>query len=426
MRVGTLKKVEPVWTPGIASGKDRLEGLLRRVAVLSFLNLFLVSCLGLVLRSAPFLNPLPLNYKNLLHGHSHFAFGGWVLPILLVLVVKMFPVLSEQVAYRHWRNISAMLMLSAYGMLVAFPLQGYKAVSISFSTLSVAATFYLAVVVWKALKHWKTTASVQFLRAGLFYLVLSAAGPFATGPLIATGQQGEPVYYNAIYFYLHFQYNGWFTFAVLALLYTLLEKEKRPAYGASVFRLFHYSCLPAYALSVLWTQPSLVFNLVGGLAASAQLVGIYFLLKDLEPLRLKKDRVVPLFRLAVGAFVLKCVLQLASAAPLVARLAYQHRNFVIAYLHLVLLGFISLAAFAAILKAYHLQAGRVMKTALGGFLFALLVTEGLLVAQASGEVWNFAVPRFAGQMLVFSLLLPASLFALFWQVRLQLRCNGER
>ena len=111
-------------------------------------------------------------------------------------------------------------------MLIAFPLQGYEAVSICFSTLSIIAGYYLAIIVWKAIGRLPHSMPLQFLKWGLFYFVLSSLGPFATGPLIAMGKTGSALYYDVIYFYLHFQYNGWFVFAILSLFYQYMEAHR--------------------------------------------------------------------------------------------------------------------------------------------------------------------------------------------------------
>ena len=67
---------------------DKLQSLLIRC---SLINLFIVALMGVVLRAFPFLSSFPLDYKNMLHGHSHFAFGGWVMPALFGLILKNFP-----------------------------------------------------------------------------------------------------------------------------------------------------------------------------------------------------------------------------------------------------------------------------------------------------------------------------------------------
>lgn len=372
----------------------------------SFFNLLVVSCLGVLLRVFPFLH-VPLQYKNVLHGHSHFAFGGWIMPMLVALILKFFPDLTERVAYKHWRNIAVLLFLSAYGMLFSFPVQGYKAVSIFFSTLSVAAGYYLILILWKVLNHETATASTRFLKAGLSYLGLSAIGPFATGPLIALGYQGTPLYFNAIYFYLHFQYNGWFTFAVLALLYKTLEHGGKPQNGATVFQLFNIACIPAYALSLLWNGPHFLFYIVGGAAALLQVAAVFYLLKDLPFAEWKHDG--RLYILATAALVLKIVLQVASAFPAVAALGYQYRNFIIAYLHLVLLGCISVFLFAFVCSAYRRLAAPLFKNGFRLFLFSFFTTETLLVVNAGGALFGKILPHYALWLLVCSCVFPAGI-----------------
>src|SRR5215213_109055 len=98
----------------------RLRVLQQQLLRLSVLNLFLIAVLGLILRSYSF-TAIPLDYKNLLHGHSHFAFGGWVMPILIWMIMQYFPELVMKIPFPHWRNIVVMVLLSAYGMLLSFP-----------------------------------------------------------------------------------------------------------------------------------------------------------------------------------------------------------------------------------------------------------------------------------------------------------------
>ena len=388
--------------------EPRLTLLQARLVQLSFFNLLLVALLGVLLRSFPFLQSFPLSYKNVLHGHSHFAFGGWIMPVLFALVLRFFPECTQKVSYQHWRNIAVLLLFSAYGMLLSFPIQGYKAVSIFFSTLSVAAGFYLTIVVWQALRRVQTTVSTLFLRWGVVYLTLSAIGPFATGPLISMGYQGSPLYHNAVYFYLHFQYNGWFTFAVLALLYRLMEQNGGTINNKVVFLLLNATCLPTYFLSILWNQPNMVFNIVGGLSALIQLLAFFYLLKDIKTYA-KSFKIGGLFTLVLIAYFLKLVLQLISTFPSIALLAYHNRNFVIAYLHLVLLGFISLFAIAAIIHTYKIKWRGHLKIGIALFLFSFCTTESLLILQALGGIYGFVIRDYSSLLLCFSLCFPLSL-----------------
>ena len=70
-----------------------MEFTLRRFLKISLFNLLIVASIGLVLRykilySLPF-----VDQKHLLHGHSHFAFAGWIAHTLMVLLIAF---LSKQ------------------------------------------------------------------------------------------------------------------------------------------------------------------------------------------------------------------------------------------------------------------------------------------------------------------------------------------
>ena len=97
---------------------------LRRWLNISFINLLIVSCIGVILRykiafSFPF-----LDQKNLHHGHSHFAFFGWITQVLMVLMVFYLQNEKRESAFKKYRWLLYLNLLSAYGMLISFSLAG--------------------------------------------------------------------------------------------------------------------------------------------------------------------------------------------------------------------------------------------------------------------------------------------------------------
>lgn len=389
--------------------KTRVDVLEKQFIWFAFFNLLLVSLIGLFLRSLPFIS-VPVNFKYVLHAHSHFAFGGWVMPVLTYLIMHYFPSVKQKVDFKHWRNIFIMLLFSAYGMLFTFPVEGYAAGSIIFSTISIGAGVYLSVCVFKGLKGEKNYYSNKFLFAGMVYLLFSSLGPFATGPIAAIAGK-ESVWFNdAIYYFLHFQYNGFFSFVVLAVLYKLIEIEiPNNNNGRQVFILFNLACVPTYFLSILWHHPGMIFNLLGGIGAALQLIAIVFLLKDFFKMKSLPLWVRQIIGLAIIGLIIKVALQLASAIPTVADLAYMHRNFVIAYLHLVLLGFISLFAMATVFNSKPSLINTVTKTGIITFVISLLTTNTLLVLEALGEWMNFYIPHILAWLWIFTFLFPISI-----------------
>lgn len=393
--------------------------LQKKLLSICIFNFLLLSLLGLLLRAWPFIHLPYLSYKNVLHAHSHFAFGGWVMPVLVLLILKFFPELCTRTNYRHWRKSIVLILVSSYGMLLSFPFQGYGAVSIVFSTLSIAAGFYAGFLVCSAGRQPSFLTSWTFLRTGFIYFFISSLGPFSTGPLIAMGKAGTTIYYNAIYFFLHFQYNGFFTFIVLAVLYKLIEANKPFHNGKLVFRLLNIACVPAYFLSVLWTHPSVIFYFAGGAAATLQLIAVLFFLKDIKGVDWKIDKPGWLFRIAVCSFILKNILQMLSAIPAIAGLAYQNRNFIIAYLHLVLIGFVSMFVLAIIIESTFFFRSRSMYRGVLFFLFAFISTELLLILQAAGYL-NFLPLLFYLRLLFgLSIFFPVGLLLIYISVQRQ-------
>jgi hypothetical protein len=405
--------------------KEPTMHLQRALLRISFFNLFLVAVLGLLLRAYPLLNHVPLNYAFLLHGHSHFAFGGWIMPALIAMILYVFPEWRQKIRYHHWRNIVAGTLIAAYGMLLSFPVQGYGPVSISFSTLSVAMSYYLAVVLWKATASDRHLTSARFIRAGLVYLVLSSIGPFATGPLIALGKNGTPLYFNAIYFYLHFQYNGWFVFTVLGFIYQMLEQKRQPGVGKKVFRFFNAGCVPAYFLSTLWSHPPAIIYWIAGAGALVQLAGVVSLFRDLGSATLQRGWSRRIFLLAMAAFAIKSLLQLAGAFPVVADLAFLNRDLIIAYLHLVLLGFVTLSIFYFSMQKLALESSR-LKAGLSLFLFAFVSTEILLITRPLGLLPQHLTSVLPVLLFWFTLLLPISAFMIFRKVSLASNAVTEK
>lgn len=162
--------------------------------------------------------------------------------------------------------------------------------------------------------------------------------------------------------------------------------------------MLNLACVPAYALSVLWHRPSLLFNLAGGVGAALQVAAAYFLWLDA-----KRTKLTTLLSFSLLAFTLKVLLQATGAIPALAVTAYEVRNVVIAYLHLVLLGFISVAVFTEVLKGLKRQ--RLFRCGVALFLFSFLTTEGLLLLQAAfaARLLTVAVPCASQLLVLFSL-----------------------
>lgn len=309
------------------------------------LFLFIGSVLGVLLRWQ-FIHPTPgVNYTFFLHGHSHIMFLGWIFNVLYIAFCHYY---IPKTAYSFFKILFITLQVLVTGMMISFPLQGYGFYSILFSTLHTFCAFIFIIRFFQETKHI-TSLSCWFARFALIFFFISAAGPFALAYLMASGMSHTNGYYFSIYFYLHFQYNGFFLFGILSLFFALLDQHKifvSHSQAKAFGWLLAIACIPGYLLSILWAKPGLTFNILGGIAAFIQFVALYILIHLLRENRtairktLSKSSVY-ILSIVLFAFILKLVLQASTAFPAIAQLAYQLRPVVIAYLHLVMVGIIS-------------------------------------------------------------------------------------
>src|SRR5688500_4016878 len=213
--------------------------------------LFIGSLLGVFLR-LQFIAPTPgVNYAFFLHAHSHIMFLGWVFNLLYIGFVAQY---IEKQDHSFFIKLFNVLQVFLVGMLISFPLQGYGFYSIFFSTLH---TIGALVFIWKFLVKIKsvTAISVWYARIAMLFFAISTAGPFLLGYLMSKGMAATHWYNFSIYFYLHFQYNGFFLFGILSLFFNQLDGKaihfslgKARSFGI----LLATTCIPAYILSTLW------------------------------------------------------------------------------------------------------------------------------------------------------------------------------
>jgi hypothetical protein len=365
-----------------------MEFTLRRLLKISLFNLLLVASIGVVLRykilySLPF-----VDQKQLLHGHSHFAFAGWIAHTLMVLFVAYLSRYRQRDEFKKYKYVLIINLISAYGMLLSFPVQGYGLVSISFSTLSVFTFYFFTVKIWKDFnKISDDIIPIYWFKAALLFGVISSFGTFGLAYMMANKMAYQNYYLAAVYFYLHFQYNGFFFFSCMGLFHTFLPEDiKANKELIIVFWLFLLAAVPAYFLSTLWMDlPSWVFVIVV-LASFLQMIAwIYFLRFLYQKRNLFSQHINVagkwLMILSATATTVKLFLQLGSTIPSLSQLAFGFRPIVIAYLHLVLLGIITIFLLATIFSENNLPLKKATKFGLSVFVTGVFFNEFVLMLQ---------------------------------------------
>ncbi len=386
---------------------------LNRAIQIAFFNFLLVAIIGCFLRCL-FIKPVAgINYAYILHAHSHLAFLGWVFMALYALLVHAY-LPAQRLYSRKYLWMFLGLQLANLGMLATFPFMGYALWSIIFSAMHALIAMLFA---WHFIRDSHQHAglahktSIKWITWALLLMILSNLAPFALGPVSATMGRGD-LYYLLIYFYLHFQYNAWFTFAILGLILWQLEISGVNTDTRLVklgFRLKLIAVFPAYILSALWTSPEKIWYFIAGLAAILQLAGLIcllvFLFKYAAVLMAKGSFLLKLL-LIMGllALFIQHLLMSLSVIPSLGHLAFA-RNIVIAYLHLVLIGFVTVLLFFHFLKLNLIRMNGLSRFGILIFLMAFVLTEIILVFQgqiANNRIWLFylALLQLAGILIL--------------------------
>jgi hypothetical protein len=314
-----------------------------RVALLNFL---VAGLMGVTLRYA-FAYEIPwLNFRFWVHAHSHTALLGWLYMGLVVLLVHTF-LPPGSLSRPFYRNTLILTQISVIGMMVSFPFQGYGWVAIAFSTVHSLLAYGLC---FRFLKDFRHTGLVAlFVRAAFLFMILSTFALWAMPAIIMLGKQGSAIYYMAVQFFLHFQFNGWFIFGALALIFRSVEMQNLAIPNRivnSFFGLLTLSCLLTYALAVAWSNPSALIFAINGAGVIIQLgaLVLFLILYYKMHLSLKgmmKGWSARLMAIGLVCFVLKILMQSVVVIPYVATISYTIRNYVIGFMHLILLGMIT-------------------------------------------------------------------------------------
>lgn len=368
----------------------------QRTVIQIAIGFFLAAAiLGALMRFMFILEVPFLEYKYVLHAHSHTAMLGWgFIALGAAIVFKFLPNLLEQ---SHYRYIFLLSTVAGIGMLLSFLYQGYGAISIAFSTLHVLVAYYFAWTVRKDLKRMGSSEATKFAKWAIYLMVLSTVGLWAIAPVSILLGKLHPLYFSSIQFFLHFQFNGWFTYGILALIFKHSEDNGYPVkLPRGTFAILQVSLLLTYALSITWSTPESYLFYLNSAGVLLQVVAFVLLgIGFTRSAMLKFGQNVLagwLFRLGILSLGFKVLIQGAVAIPFIAQVSYTIRNFAIGFIHLTMLGAFSLTLMAMLLKDKLIPENRLAKSGylllIAGFTLSelLLFVQGLLLWAGKGFI----------------------------------------
>lgn len=390
----------------------------------SVFNFAVVAFLGVMMRyKIAFALPF-VDQKHVQEAHSHFAFYGWITQIIYVLIIIYLKKYFQEIQLKKYTALLVINAVAAYAMIPSFIYNGYYWLSIAASTLALLVTFVFFFFLINDTKAIRDLPKPWFL-AAFFFAMISSVGVFGLSYMMMSGNMTQNLYLAATYYYLHFQYNGFFLFACIGLLINSLNNigaELSERNNKMTFWLMFFGCLIGYGLSVLWLKLPVWIFIVIVLATLAQTLGavkIYQMVKNnWKYLILNFSPLQRFVLIYVGfAFFVKILLQLGSNIPEVSQFAFGFRNIVIAYLHLILLMCISVFLMNQILATNVFNINKNITRGLKLLLLGIFLNEAVLGLIGIFSIKYIAIPFSPEILLGVSVLMLAALLIIYFNLK---------
>lgn len=349
---------------------------------------FLAVCLGLVMRSYHVVEIPYFEYRNILHTHSHLAMLGW--GHLMLVAGMVFGLVKGKDQIKDYKRLFLGTVIALLGMLFSFPFQGYGPISISFSTLHMLLSYGFAYKLLKVIRSVEKTPATRLIRLAIWFMMLSTLGLWAVGPVSATLGRMNELYFMTVQWFIHFQLNGWFVLGALGLI--LLYFEERgfqipwPTYQEWILSI---SVIMTFMLAVTWAVPKPIFFQINGMAVIIQLIAYFWILKSVSKL-FKTNHIRGIAKLllilALASLLAKAILQGILVFPSIAVISYSIRIYVIGFLHLVLLGIMTMGVSAVAIARGWINELPISKMGWILLIAGFVLTEVLLFLQGT-LVW---------------------------------------
>lgn len=376
-----------------------MQRFIQRWIKISLTSLTIVAFLGCVLRYKIAFSLPYINQKYLLHAHSHFAFAGWITQALMACLVGYLAKYSASNIQKKYKVLLGANLITALGMLLSFPWEGYGLFAIVFSTLSIFVSYFFAVIYWLDLNRLsQKSVTHSWFKLAVLFNAVSSIGAFSLAYMMATKNMHQELYMSAVYFFLHFQYNGWFFFACMGLFTNYLFTRGAPVkYMRLTFMLFAAAIIPVYMLSILWVHlPAGIYAIVV-LAVVAQFTGFILMAMNVKPWLKKITPGMPAIAIWLAGFaaislIIKLLLQALSAVPELNQMVFGFRPIVIGYLHLVFLGIITLFILSYCIIENYIVISLTSIRSIYLFAAGIIVNELFLMLQGVCDLFYINIP----------------------------------
>jgi hypothetical protein len=370
--------------------------MIRKTLLASLVFLLFTAVMGCLMRLYTVGIAIDLKFGNLLHAHSHTAIMGWVYIAISTFVYLLF------IKKKGYKVLFGVTITSVFGLLIAFLIQGYAKFSILFCCLHLLCTY---IFVYKALKETskENSQASKLVTLSLYFLVISTLGLLGIGPSMSLSEKLPGLFQTSIQFYLHFQFNGFFYFSILAIFFKYFEIEINEHKFNQFLYLSKFAAALTFALPLSWYFSGnhlYYIQLAGSLFQLGAVVQLFYRIKEKISLYLSKIEKT-IFYFSLLSFLLKTIIPLVFIYPEFMQLSRGIRSVNIAFIHLMMLGMITgfLLFYMLIEKVLNSKS---ISFIAGVFLFivSFILTEGLLFAQSIQVMFGLPLWSYSYEALV--------------------------
>jgi hypothetical protein len=287
-----------------------------------------------------------LELGNIRHAHSHLMYFGWATPALMLFITRLLRQRGAAV-----RGAMPVLVVVFVFALLAFPpflLYGYSLapvagrelpLSMMAAGINVIGWYAFVVVYWIASRGMVRDAALRMIDVALGLMVLSTFGAWALAASVPMNLDNPVLTAALVHFFLDFFGEGWFVLGVLALgVAQVRQRGIMPRWPVALLALgvpfMFVLALPSGALAPGWRLAGGLGGVMVGAALLAMVVKLWPHLRS------------PGWRLALVCLALKAGGQIVVAA--VPGVEWSGMiGLRVLYLHLMLLGFVSVGLVAA-------------------------------------------------------------------------------
>lgn len=378
----------------------------------SLLSFIVAAITGLLYRYGMLYSmPEWLNFANIRHAHSHLMFFNWVSPPIMIWIASQLISTSDTRAIAKFNSCFYIMIFLGFLSYPFFLLYGYRSVPIGSAALPLAAIISGLVMItwyrfgWLYFQRRKTANnSLEFLffDGALIALLISSLGAWGVSIFQFTPVDSPQISSAMTHFFLAVFTEGWAVLGILGIMWQKAKTSELPINPGWLWQpiLFGSMLIFPFSLSESVITPAMHYTAKFGaiLIAGSLTLNLYLFLKSGTFRGM-------IWKTILGLVALKILFQFAAVLP--TGIWPGEHGLRVLYLHLLLLGIVSLL----LIHVFHPNRHLIAKT-----VFTILVLFVLLSLGMISGYWpvRFAVPNLHFWVMIVAFLPVIPTLWIFW------------